>query len=67
MLRTDYRIRWWLTSMGHTITGHSEADVQALFLREAAQWGLTPDALRQLILECAGEPADVAVAWRPAA
>lgn len=44
-------VRGWLISMGYTLIDKSEEAVNALFLKEARQWGMTPHELALFVKE----------------
>ncbi|MEM9664391.1 MAG: hypothetical protein AAF970_05615 [Bacteroidota bacterium] len=45
----DTAVLYWLIALGYKLYGRDEADIQAMFEHEAAQWGLAPDRLAAMI------------------
>ncbi|MGI9174344.1 MAG: hypothetical protein ACR2GR_03365 [Rhodothermales bacterium] len=41
----------WLSLMGYTVKENSYSQLTACFEREARQWEMTPEALRDLVTE----------------
>ncbi|MEM1094427.1 MAG: hypothetical protein AAGJ10_07465 [Bacteroidota bacterium] len=50
-IRVDHMLVEWLASLGYNVTQASRKALRAMFTREAAQWGLTPQALASMIHE----------------
>ncbi|MEM6647844.1 MAG: hypothetical protein AAF730_16475 [Bacteroidota bacterium] len=47
----DHMLVEWLASLGYDVTHAPRKALRAMFTREAAQWGLTPQALASMIHE----------------
>ncbi len=45
----------WLASMGYPVSGMSAKALQAMLLREARQWQVSPERLETMILEDDGQ------------
>ena len=50
-LDIDQHIRGWLASLGYALAGKPDAEVQTIFRHEAAQWGLPPQELAEIVRE----------------
>jgi len=59
MFTTDSEIRDWLRSLGYAVAERPRPSVEAMFLREARQWGLAPNALAALIRDENLSPAEI--------
>ncbi|GAB5519520.1 MAG: hypothetical protein RhofKO_17710 [Rhodothermales bacterium] len=59
-IRVDHILVEWLASLGYNVTQASRKALRAMFAREAAQWGLTPQALSAMIHEDYGRIAESA-------
>ena len=59
-IRVDRILVEWLASLGYDVTQASRKALRAMFAREAAQWGLTPQALASMIHEDYGRTAESA-------
>ena len=72
MYTSDPSVLAWMRSMGYPLAGQPHEIVEAMFLREAQQWGLEPYQLRALIRRGqlrrqAGHPRRPVFTWKPLA